>query len=204
MPGPAPKPPGTRARRNASPSMTILPAKGRQGKAPAWPLVDDIVMQVKKDMAENKAADLRGQLGETDSIKTVKRIERELGQAEQTVFVLERQIDAQRKLETEMWTELWSTPQAQIWEDLAWAREVAQYVRWKVRGELGDIEAAKEARMWSDRLGLNPLAMLRLRWEIERTEAAAEEGARRRSAPKPTSRKTDKPEDPRKGLYAVG
>lgn len=39
-------------------------------------------------------------------------------------------------------------------------------------GELGELDAAKEARMWSDRLGLTPLAMLRLRWEVSHDEVA--------------------------------
>jgi hypothetical protein len=55
---------------------------------------------------------------------------------------------------------------------------VAQYVRHKVLGELGDINDAKEARQWSDRLGLSPMSMLRLRWGIDAPDAAAEPGAK--------------------------
>jgi hypothetical protein len=65
-----------------------------------------------------------------------------------------------------MWAEIWGTPQAVAWERLGWTRDVAQYVRWKVLAELGDLDSAKEARMWSDRLGLNPKAMRTLLWEI--------------------------------------
>src|SRR6266511_4078941 len=36
--GPPPKPDGLRRRRNRAPGMTWLPAGGRQGEAPAWPL----------------------------------------------------------------------------------------------------------------------------------------------------------------------
>ena len=75
-------------------------------------------------------------------------------------------------LELALWTELWSTPQAVAWERLRWVRDVAQYVRWKVQGELGDLEASKEARQLSDRLGLTPLAMLRLGWTISTDEVA--------------------------------
>ncbi|WP_074848216.1 hypothetical protein [Gordonia westfalica] len=50
-----------------------------------------------------------------------------------------------------------------IWEESHTHREVAQYVRWKVRAEQGDLKAAAEARQLSDRLGLNPLALMRLR-----------------------------------------
>ena len=38
MPGPAPKDPAARRRRNATVGKTILPAGGRVGDPPAWPL----------------------------------------------------------------------------------------------------------------------------------------------------------------------
>ncbi|PBO23035.1 hypothetical protein CLM85_18600, partial [Streptomyces albidoflavus] len=57
-------------------------------------------------------------------------------------------------------------------------REVAQYVRWKVRAELGDLDASKEARQLADRLGLSPLAMLRLRWEIAADEVSEQREVR--------------------------
>lgn len=38
MPGPPRKHPDKRRRRNAAPELTVLPAEGRKGKAPAWPL----------------------------------------------------------------------------------------------------------------------------------------------------------------------
>lgn len=38
MPGPAPTDPASRRRRNSSVGKTLLPAKGRVGATPAWPL----------------------------------------------------------------------------------------------------------------------------------------------------------------------
>jgi len=38
MPGPAPKDPGARRRRNSSVGKTLLPAGGRLDPAPAWPI----------------------------------------------------------------------------------------------------------------------------------------------------------------------
>ncbi len=38
MPGPPPKHPANRRRRNQSPTFRILPASGRPGRAPKWPL----------------------------------------------------------------------------------------------------------------------------------------------------------------------
>ena len=39
MPGPAPKPEGQRRRRNAAPTTLKLPAEGRAGDVPRWPLL---------------------------------------------------------------------------------------------------------------------------------------------------------------------
>jgi len=70
------------------------------------------------------------------------------------------------KPERELWAELWQTPQAVAWERHRWTRDVAQYARLKAAGELGSMKAVSEARQMGDRLGLNPHALLRLRWEI--------------------------------------
>ena len=117
MPGPPPKSPDQRRRRNV-PKLTQLPADGRKGRTPKWPFA---------------TAD-----------------------------------DHERKL----WAELWRTPQAVMWERTNAHREVAAYVRWSLAAEAGDLRAAPEARQLSDRLGLTPLALRRLEWEIvEATEA---------------------------------
>jgi hypothetical protein len=203
MPGPAPKPASTRQRRNATVAMTALPSGGRKGKAPAWPLIEDLSLVVKRSQLMGKAEELQGQLEDTDSIKTQKKLQREMQTALDQAQLIDRQIDAQKTLEVELWRDLWATPQAEMWDKLAWHRDVAQYVRWKVLAEMGNIEAAKEARMWSDRLGLNPLAMLRLRWEIERVDEAQERGTARRTRAKTAEQQKVSAEDPRKGLYAV-
>ena len=122
--GPAPKPADQRRRRNVKPVAMKLPAGGRVGPVPKFPI----------PLFDSGA----------DSVQ--------------------RQV---RKLEAELWKELWRLPQAVAWEQIGYTREVAQYVRWKVRGELGELEAAKEARQLSDRLGLSPLAMLRNQWAID-------------------------------------
>lgn len=204
MPGPAPKPPGTRARRNASPAIVYLPAGGRKGVTPPWPLLDDVVMQVEARQAELKAERLRDEMNETEDKRTLRRLERSLDAALQHAAVLEEKMRVLRDTEMSLWAELWSTPQAEMWERLAWTREVAQYVRWKVKGEMGDLDAAKEARAWSDRLGLNPLAMLRLRFEIERTDEAVDRGQRRRTQAQAqsASKRSPKGEDPRSLLSA--
>lgn len=128
MPGPAPKPSDQRRRRNAPlANTTKLPAEGRPGKAPPWPLG-----------------------GKPPSV----------------------------------WATLWATPQASAWERLGYTRIVARYARLLALAD--DPEATTppiltETRQLEDRLGLSPMAMLRLRWEIAPDEVA--EKRQERSAP---------------------
>lgn len=201
--GPPPKAPGTRARRNATMPTTTLPAIGRRGKAPAWPLRSDPSAQLKRMVAEQRAERLREELNDCEDRRRIGRLERELDAALAEAEMCALQLEDQAAMESELWVELWGTPQAAMWEKLAWYRDVAQYVRHKIRAELGDLDAAKEARQWSDRLGLNPLALLRLRWEIERTDSAEAEGRARRAKPKAPSKSKSQPRDPRSVLRAV-
>lgn len=72
-----------------------------------------------------------------------------------------------------LWPELWATPMAVAWERFGWVRFVARYVRVVLRAErtLHPSDLA-EARQMEDRLGLSPMALLRLRWEITPDEVA--------------------------------
>lgn len=200
--GPAPKPAGQRARRNATVAMTRLPAGGRKGRIPTWPLIDDVRKAALLDVNEGVVARLLAELQDSELYGAARvSKERKLAAAELEVAVLTRQIAAQRGLETKLWRDVWKTPQAVAWERLGWNREVAQYVRWKVLAELGDMDAAKEARQLSDRLGLTPLAMLRLRWDIVPDEELAE---RQRPQPAaPPAPAVEQPADPRSILHAV-
>lgn len=156
--GPAPNP--NRRRRNATVPMVPLPADGRDGPLPEWPLGADIVTRAKLRVAADKVEDLEYQSGEGLPV------EHKLTRARERLAELQAVVDIQYDRELELWRQLWTTPQAVQWERLRWEREVAQYTRWKVLGESGDLNAAKEARQLSDRIGLTPLALLRLRWEI--------------------------------------
>lgn len=135
MPGPPPKHPDARRRRNATVPMVRLPAEGREGDPPAWPLTGK----------PNKA---------------------------EAVF----------------WAEVWSTPQAVAWERLGWVRTVARYVRLAVKAEARAALASvcSEARQMEDRLGLTPMSMLRLRWEVVEDELAE---ARSTTTPDPGVRR---------------
>jgi hypothetical protein len=131
VPGPAPKPASERRRRNAAPGTVRLPAEGRNGEPPAWPL---------------------------RFMEDAEQAEREAG----------------------VWAELWATPQAVAWERLGagTVRTVARYVRLLAVAELGSVPYAAEARQLEDRLGLTPMSMLRLRWEIVPDEMAEQRDAR--------------------------
>lgn len=90
-----------------------------------------------------------------------------------------------------IWRELWRTPMAVAWERFSWDRVVARYVATLVAAERaldeGEPSAALlgEVRQLEDRLGLTPMALLRLRWEIvaddlEEARDAAKRPARAR------------------------
>lgn len=120
MSGNGPPPNPNRRRRNAGPVTTKLPAEGRKGAPPAWPLGKP-----------TKAA-------------------------------------------AALWAELWATPQAAAWERLGWTRIVARYVRVVLVAEssFAPVPLMAEVRQLEDRLGLTPMSMLRLRWEISHDELA--------------------------------
>ncbi len=136
---PAPNP-NARHRQGKPSQVTLLPAGGRKGDTPEWPLA----------------------LAKDDEV-------------------------AER--EWSLWVEVWCTPQAVAWERMRSTREVAMYVRWSVKAERADRDAASEARQLADRLGLNPKAMRALMWQIPEDEVAgtrAERGATSTAAKKTT------------------
>lgn len=181
--GPAPKPASQRARRNATIATTKLPREGRQGKTPRWPLIPDIETRARRDVWAAKVEALEAELeAAQDAGKDTGRIEARLDRAREQQAVYEARLAEQARMERTLWRDLWRLPQAVQWERLGWTRDVAQYVRHKVLAELGDLDAAREARQWSDRLGLSPLALLRLRWEIDDTEPEQPARPRSRSA----------------------
>lgn len=191
--GPPPKPAGTRRRTNPTVAMTKLPAEGRKGTPPDWPLPPDVRRQAQLERYGEQIEDLS--LDAQGTGREAAAARRKLLTLQERADVLAAELEAAAEQEKILWASLWSTPQAVAWERLRWTREVAQYVRWSVAAELGDMDAAKEARQWSDRLGLNPLALLRLRWEI----AADEVGEQRTTR---TTRATASARS-RRGLKAV-
>lgn len=177
--GPPPDPNALRRdRKQDVAGWTTLPSEGRRGAAPKWPLAPEVRTAAALESAGAQREVLQVQIEEGVAPRgAVAR----LAKLDQTVAELRAIVAQAAKLEVGLWKDLWSTPQAVAWEQLRWTREVALYVRWQVLAELGDIDAGKEARQWSDRLGLNPAAMLRNRWRV----ATDEVGARRAAAAPP-------------------
>lgn len=178
--GPAPKHPDHRARKNATVAMTRLPAEGRKGRAPAWPLGADVELDTQIELVKLEIKDLDNEI---DWEGTARR-RAELRRRRERRVKRQRELEALRKaatrLEREIWTALWKTPQATQWEKRGWYREVALFARHQAKGESGSLDDAKEARQREDRLGLNDQAMQRLRWEID-DPASANTGPVKRS-----------------------
>lgn len=207
MPGPPPKHPSVRARRNdPKKDFTMLPAGGRSGTVPKWPLQPDPMLLAEREMAEERITEIEDEILETEDGRTLTRLRRNLVQAKLAARVAAIRIEQTNAQEAALWNWCWKTPQAVWWEQTFAHREVAQYVYWKIRAEQGSLAAGAESRQQADRLGLNPLALLRLRLEIEKVDEAETTGTRRRSKPatpaKPNAR-GKKPADPRAHLTAV-
>lgn len=168
--GPSPKPDAVR--RNARSAGVTLPAEGRQGDPPPWPLPDDVMLTARLEVLRSEQAQLERLLDDDPDPKEANRIRHRLGQNVEKVAVAEAMVEGSKRSELELWDELWHTPHAVMWERLRWTREVAQYARWKAKAELGDMDASKEARMLADRLGLSPKALQDLRWTIAPDEVA--------------------------------
>lgn len=86
-----------------------------------------------------------------------------------------------------IWAELWSTPQAVAWERLGWSRVVARYCRVLLLAESPESMTAAllgEVRQLEDRLGLSPMSMLRLRWEVVSDEVTERREERKPKKPR--------------------
>ena len=179
--GPPPKNPDARARRNATVAMTRLPAEGRKGRAPKWPLGSDVQTDVAIELQKLAIKDIAQELEWATTARDRSAQRRKMERAKKKLRELEAMRTAASRSEKEIWAALWKTPQATQWEKRGWFREVAMFARHQAKAEAGSLDDAKEARQREDRLGLNDQAMLRLRWEVVNTTAAAAPTPRGRS-----------------------
>jgi len=75
--------------------------------------------------------------------------------------------------EAEVWAELWRTPQAAAWSVESWRwRVVAMYVRWSVRMEDVEANAALVSQVirLGDQIGLTPAGLRENGWKIADAE----------------------------------
>lgn len=203
MPGPVGKHPSARARRNRQNAgfRTLAPVAAVE--VPAWPLPPDASLNATCDQLQDLIASTQQALAEEEDRRKRYRLKTKLEKSEIALGVLRLQMEQAADQEAAMWADLWQSAQAAIWaENRATIRELGLYVRWMIRAEQGDTKAASEARQLSDRLGINPAALLRLRAEIENVDAIEDRGKRRRerAAPKAADTQGD---DPRGGLFVV-
>lgn len=161
MSGPPPKDASQRIRRNKTAGATQLPSAGRSGATPEFPFGPDLNTKAALQVAESRLEQLEWKRDEGTKVS-----EQTMMRAEEKVARLRLVVAGQRDAELALWEKLWRTPQAVEWEALGWLDEVALYTRWMVLAASGDLAAGKEARQYADRLGLTPLAMARLRWEV--------------------------------------
>lgn len=164
--GPPPKEPGKRARQNPTVAMTCLPAEGRKGRAPAWPLDADLATETAIHDTKRQIKAIEDELAWATTSRDRSAQRRKLERAKKHLAERQAMKVFLARNEKKLWAALWKTPQATQWQKLGWTREVAQYVRHKVKAEGGSLDDAKEARQQADRLGLTPMSLLRLRWEI--------------------------------------
>ncbi|WP_017616376.1 phage terminase small subunit [Nocardiopsis salina] len=119
--GPPPDPNALRRNRKQDASgWATLPAEGRTGPVPGWPLTEV------------------------------------------------------RPREWDLWRELWSRPQAVMWESLGLDIEVALFARALAEAEEPEprADAAKLTKQYMESLGLTAPGLLRLRWKVGPTEDA--------------------------------
>lgn len=219
--GPAPKHASLRARRNAPTAATLmLPGKGCKMPAPEWPLLPERGLTnaiiVAKSMIEQCELALHDAEATSDH-DLLNKAKRDLRNANAQLDVAEHDKDVTEAEELKLWAKLWTLPQAEAWHRLGgYTNEVAQYVRWKVLGELGDLKASKEARLLANTVGLSPAAMLKLRWDVSEdvecqcelpaptpTRARRGRAPAKKATPARPAPKRKAAADPRSGLHLV-
>lgn len=137
---------GRSERRGLSDGMERLPAEGRSGLPPLeWPLT---AAQVYIDVVVNG--------------KPTKELDEDATQ--------ERRAD-----ELALWAEVWSYPQAVVWERERWRwNDVALYVRTFLVAAGPEAKSSDKAALHkvADKIGLSPQGLLLNKWEICRDEVA--------------------------------
>jgi hypothetical protein len=103
------------------------------------------------------------------------------------------------------WRDLWASPMAPEYDDSdrhgLFKLAMLQNDFWTAETAKERKEASAEIRLQEQRFGLSPIDRRRLQWEIEKSEAAVEQGTKRRTTTKANA--TESKGDPRAVLRAV-
>lgn len=198
MAGSGPAPALNPKRSNPRVGVQVLPATCKK-PIPRWPLIEDLRLTVQQASIASGIADLELLLDDED-LKPARRarLDQKIAAERGRLAVVDEKLARQKGLELGLWRKLWRSPQAEAWHNLGWIRDVATYARLSVLAEMGDLEALKEARMWSDRLGLTPKAMRALLWVVADDEVGEKRGQRGSAAAAPAAGQA-----PRRRLSAV-
>jgi hypothetical protein len=150
--GPSPDPEALRRDRKSDPKWIDLPAEGRVGPPPEWPLT-------------GKAAHIPAL---TPSWL------REVEDEEKKQLILdqiESEASALFSREIELWTEEWRRPQAVKWEQNGQEVEVALYVRALVAAETPNAKVTLRTlvKQQQEALGLSLPGLARNHWRVEDT-----------------------------------
>jgi hypothetical protein len=132
--GPPPDPNALRRDRPSDKAgWTILPASGYQGPLPRWPLLPDITLSTKRDAVLKHAEELADEIAKETNGRRRAALRKDLRETNEILSLLDGKLELQEKLEEQLWNELWRLPQACVWVQQGWLRDVAQYARHKVR-----------------------------------------------------------------------
>jgi hypothetical protein len=103
------------------------------------------------------------------------------------------------------WRDLWASPMAPEYDDSdrhgLFKLAMLQNDFWTAETAKERKEASAEIRLQEQRFGLSPIDRRRLQWEIEKSEAAVEQGTKRRTTKKANA--PDSKGDPRAVLRAI-
>lgn len=157
---------------------TKLPAAGRTGDPPPWPLPEDVVTAVKLERTRQKAANLREDWMHAEG-RAAAALGRKLEACEEELAVLEATAERAEADEQEMWRRLWRTPQALVWEADGVADLVAMYVRAFLEASQPDAAAQKRlvSKQFADSLLLTTPALHSARYVIVPTAEDDEDDA---------------------------
>jgi len=198
-----PKHPSVRSRaRDAKRSgpFRVLSSTAKR-PVPPWPLAAEVGPRALLEVNKDRMGRLQVEIEATKDGRTRGRLKRQLAQLEIATAKLSLETEQTADAELALWSELWRMPQAALWIESHSQRLVALYARTFIRAAAGDLKALTQVRLLGQDLGTSPLALLRLRAEVERVEEANRQGAERRAAKKAAAKK--KPDDPRSFLAVV-